>query len=516
MPKTKFHDQTTIPDLAIEEKVSSAIPDYIGPYKIESLLNKGGMSLLYLAVDPKTQKAIVIKVLSPKYLGNKEVVARFLKEAKIIGMTDHPNIIKFFDQGRWEKGLYIAMEFIQGISLKQFILQKSLSPKKSVQIILQVAYALCHLHTHGVIHRDLKPENILICESGAIKVIDFGIAQLDQDLHLESPTLKKRIMGTPIYMSPEQKEDPENVSYVSDIYSLGIITYELFLGRLSHGVIHLSLLPRNLRSIIEKALKINPEERFQDIVDFISEISSYLKQSDEKDKFDVSQPEEIVESVFNALKVCQPTLPISPQLEIGQKCQEGLFFSGLYYDFFRIDQKMIICLAEPKNSGIESMVYTGMFRGMLRSLMENKKGQKTSLPELSSFLNEMLFSDRVNEVFSFSFALLDPERDLLSLLLCKSHSVYHLTPRKKEAAVYSSTNLFLGQEQNTSFFETTDNWTSEDILLFRSKAFPEKNLSSLLFENRRNSAEAICKEVFLTGTKQSNSPLFSLCIKRIF
>ena len=125
MSKTKFHDQTTIPDLSVEKKLASAIPEKVGTYKIESLLNKGGMSLLYLALDPLSKKPVVIKVLSPKYLKNKDVVSRFLKEAKIIGMTDHPNIIKLYNQGRWEKGLYIAMEFIQGISLKQFILQKA-------------------------------------------------------------------------------------------------------------------------------------------------------------------------------------------------------------------------------------------------------------------------------------------------------------------------------------------------------------------------------------------------------
>ena len=170
-----FHKQTTLPDLHAGEARNYPLPQKIGPYKIESLLDKGGMSLLYLGVHPGTSQPIVVKVLLPKYLKNKEMMGRFLKEAQIIGMTNHPNIVKLYGQGQWEKGLYIAMEFIQGISLRQFIQQKSLSQKRALEIILQVAYALCHLHTHGVIHRDLKPENILITETGEIKVIDFGI-----------------------------------------------------------------------------------------------------------------------------------------------------------------------------------------------------------------------------------------------------------------------------------------------------------------------------------------------------
>src|SRR5690606_36400224 len=111
-------------------------------------------------------------------------IKQFLKEAEIIALSNHPNIVKLYGQGEWEKGLYIAMEFIQGVSLTQFILQNSLSIKRSLEILLQVAYALLHLHSHGVIHRDLKPENILITENGGVKVIDFGIAQLEQEAPL--------------------------------------------------------------------------------------------------------------------------------------------------------------------------------------------------------------------------------------------------------------------------------------------------------------------------------------------
>ena len=103
------------------------------------------MSLLYMGIQPETRQMLAIKVLSPTFVTNPEMVAQFLKETKIIGMTNHPNIVKLYGEGQWEGGLYIAMEFIRGVSLRQFIEQQSLSMKRCIDIILQVAYALCHL-----------------------------------------------------------------------------------------------------------------------------------------------------------------------------------------------------------------------------------------------------------------------------------------------------------------------------------------------------------------------------------
>ena len=199
-------------------------------------------------------------------------------EAEIITLTDHPNIVKLFGHGEWEEGLYIAMEFIQGISLRQFILQTPISLKRALEIILDIAYALCHLHTHGVIHRDLKPKNILLSENNQIKVIDFGIAQLLTE-QTQEQSQSQKLIGTPVYMSPEQRANPESVSYPSDIHSLGIISYELILGKLSHGQVHLSLMPKGIQKILFNCLQPNIIDRYQDIVDFISDVSSYLNSS---------------------------------------------------------------------------------------------------------------------------------------------------------------------------------------------------------------------------------------------
>jgi len=272
----KFYKQSTLPSYEPKEGTPPPLPEKIGPYKIETLLNRSGMSLLYLGLDPETKQPLAIKVLSPEYVNHPEMTDHFLWEAKIIQLTDHPNIVKLSDYGKWEEGVYIAMEFIRGVSLRQFLMQQSFSLKRCLDIILQIAYALSHLHSHGVVHRDLKPENILIAEDGEVKVVDFGIAQLHEE-NEGKPDFRHQIVGTPSYMSPEQKENPANASFASDIFSLGIITYELILGKLSYGMINLSLLPAGLQRIVGKALAVSMPERYQEILDFITDLTDYYK-----------------------------------------------------------------------------------------------------------------------------------------------------------------------------------------------------------------------------------------------
>ncbi|HXF29140.1 MAG TPA: serine/threonine-protein kinase, partial [Chlamydiales bacterium] len=277
----------TIPTLPAPERPSQEpiqIPATIGRWRIEGLMEKGGMSLLYLGVHPETNEAIIVKVLSPQYLQHPEVVARFLNEAHIISLTDHPNIIKLYEYGQWQNGLYIAMEFVRGTSLRRVLAHQPFSLRRALEVILQTAYALCHLHTHGVVHGDLKPENILITDDGKVKVIDFGIAKVLTGVR-EAKDETGRIIGTPIYMSPEVRLNPNELTFQSDIYSLGIIAYELVIGKITHGKVILSLAPKGMQKILNKALQTALDARYLDIVDFITDLSTYMNSSDvEKDK----------------------------------------------------------------------------------------------------------------------------------------------------------------------------------------------------------------------------------------
>lgn len=471
MTKEDFYKQNTLPEGFSEAfKASprpSEIPKMIGPYKIESILEKGGMSILYLGIHPDTKEPTTIKVLLPRFLSHPDVVQRFLTEAEIIAMTDHPNIVKLYGHGGWEGGLYIAMEFIQGISLRQMLLQNPISLKKALEIIIDIAYALCHLHTHGVIHRDLKPENILITESGEVKVIDFGIAQLlTEKASRESPATQ-RLIGTPIYMSPEQRENPESVSYPSDIYSLGIISYELVLGKLSHGQIHLSLMPKGLQKILTKALQPRAQDRYHDIVDFITDVSAYLNSTNlDKEKKVGDQLSEISENLRNIQEILVPSSPPQwPGIEVGLNSLKGLNIFGIYYDFLSFpDGTFGVLIVESSSKGAEGIIYTAMIKGMIQTLI--KSSNKPI--DLAKALNYQLIHDKIDEMFALSFLSLRPDANKIDYLSCGYSNLWKIHGQSKKVTQIKNKNIALGIDPDAEFNELTASWEIDDYLILGS------------------------------------------------
>lgn len=483
MSEEDFHKQPTIPgEIPKTTPPISEVPKHIGPYKVECLLEKGGMSLLYLATHPETKEPTTIKVLSQKFLSQPEIVQRFLWEAEIIAMADHPNIVKLYGHGEWEGGLYIAMEFIQGISLRQYILQTPLSLKHALEIILDISYALCHLHTHGVIHRDLKPENILVTESGKIKVIDFGIAQLLTERTDRSSHPKQRLIGTPIYMSPEQRENPESVGYPSDIYSLGIVSYELILGKLSHGQIHLSLMPKGIQKILAKALQLDQNDRYQDIVDFITDISAYLHSASlEKEKKVSDQLTEMSDNLKTAQLAMIPKQP--PQWEeckIGIILHQGINVTGVYYDFFDIDKGIYgVIIGETPAKGSEGMIYTAVLRGMIKGILQQTPNNPV---ETIIKLNRLLVVDPMQQVFTLSYLVLNIKENYFKYISCGYGHLWHIPAATSQPAKVAAENIALGIDESIDFSEVIHEWHRGDVLIlntFAAIAFhPDNDIAS--------------------------------------
>ena len=301
-----------------ESHTPVVIPEKIGPYKIDSLLDRGGMSILYLSTHPETKIPIAIKVLEPKFLSRPEVVQRFVQETQIVGLPSHPNIVKLFSHGEWEGGLYIAMEFIQGISLRQLLLKSHISLRRALEIVIEISYALCHLHTHGIIHRDLKPENVLITtrENQSNRLWHRPAAH--RTARSKSAGQAAYYRNAHLYESRNSGKIPISVSYPSDIYSLGIITYELAIGKLSYGQIHLGLVPKGLKPILHKALQQNPADRYQDMVDFITDMTSIWNR-----KLLPKRPNQAIRSAtyrsdLSGLEASlHPEIPDWPDIEIG-------------------------------------------------------------------------------------------------------------------------------------------------------------------------------------------------------
>lgn len=482
MTEENFFKRSTIPPLPPGKEIKEApIPEKIGPYHIEALLDKGGMSILYLGTHPETQETITIKVLSPRFLSHDEMTMRFLNEAEIIAMADHPNIVKLFGYGEWEGGLYIAMEFIQGVSLRQYLLQNPLSVKRALEIVLEVAYALCHLHTHGVIHRDLKPENILINEEDHVKVIDFGIAQLI-DPEVKEEATKRQLMGTPIYMSPEQRENPENVSYPSDIYSLGIIAYELVLGKLSHGKIHLSLMPKGLHKILTKALQTEISERYQDIVDFIADLSSYLHSSNfERERKPIDQMGETFEKLKDAqYKITAKEPPNWDFCEIGLAQHRPSGLSSIYCDFFKFSEGIYsLILAESSEGGAEGLMFISYLKGFLIGLIE----QKLKPEEIASKINDHLIDEKLNQTFTYCQLLLDPHNNLLHFISCGDGPLWLIHKEETTPEILLTSNIALGLEKKISFNSLSHCWYEGDTLILCPLSSIEEIFTKDQFEN---------------------------------
>ncbi len=503
MSEPEFHKRTTLHETS-ETKIalpSIPIPEKIGPYKIESLLETGGMSQVYLATHPETKEPVTIKVLLPKFLSNPEVVERFLNEAEIIALADHPNIVKLYGQGNWEEGLYIAMEFIHGISLRQYIQHNPLSLKRSLEIVLEISYALCHLHTHGVIHRDLKLENILLTDAGEIKVIDFGIAQvLSETASITIPN-RSKIIGTPIYMSPEQRENPEAVSYPSDIYSLGIITYELILGKLSHGHIHLSLMPKGMQKILTKALQPVPDDRYQDIVDFIADVSSYLNSTMvSKERKTGDQISEVIETIHAAHNNLIPqSAPKWPKVEFGAVNYRGNHFANYYYDFFEFSEDCYgFAFAESPLNGPEAVMYIANFRGLLRMALKMSRHPK----DLAVILNETVIRDPLDQVFSFSFVIFNTKSNSIQFISCGNGNLWVVPAGTNMPRNVPCENPPLGIDQSAAFNELILPWYVGDQLQFNNiPAFAieqshEKEFTQEFFKH------ALIDNLFLPPQKQ--------------
>ena len=359
------------------------------------------------------------------------------------------------------------MEFIQGISLRQLIQSRPISLKRALSMVVEISYALCHLHTYGVIHRDLKPENILVTEKGSIKVIDFGIAQLLTVEPEKAGHSRHRLMGTPVYMSPEQRENPESVTFPSDIYSLGIITYELVLGKLSHGQIHLSLLPKGLQKILSKALQLKVENRYRDIVDFITDISAYLHSANmEKEKSFANPLHEISDSLHQAQQSTIPKTPPSwPEVDIGVVSHQGGALSGLYYDFFTLkDDVYGVIMTEPSAKGVEGIVYVSVLRGMIRALY-----RYTTRPlELITVLNDLLVNETISQSFTLAYIILSPKENTFHFISCGHGYLWHIPKGQSVPKKFSLDNKPLGLAAHISFQEVTHAWHPGDLLVLNT------------------------------------------------
>ena len=198
-----------------------------GRYDIKELIGVGGMANVYKAADIIEDKIVAVKILKDEYLSNDEFLRRFRNESKAIAVLSHPNIVKIFDVSLGDGIQYIVMEYVDGLTLKEYIEQQHvLRWKEAVHFTVQILRALQHAHDKGIVHRDIKPQNIMLLQDGTIKVMDFGIARFARD---DGRTVTDKAIGSVHYISPEQARG-DVTDEKSDIYSVGVMLFEMLTG----------------------------------------------------------------------------------------------------------------------------------------------------------------------------------------------------------------------------------------------------------------------------------------------
>src|SRR5437762_1338263 len=249
-----------------------------GRYRIVRKLGTGGMAKVYLAEDEVLGRRVAIKILDDRHAGDDQFIERFRREAKNAASLSHPNIVSIYDRGEAEGTYYIAMEYLDGRSLKELIVARGPAPVNvAIDYARQILAAIRFAHRHGIVHRDIKPHNVLVDAEGRLKVTDFGIARAGTSQMTEAGS----IVGTAQYLSPEQARGSA-VDQRSDVYSLGIVLYELLTGEVPFSgdtpveiaMKHLSQtpeppsalrpeIPHDLDMVVMRALAKDPEDRYQ-------------------------------------------------------------------------------------------------------------------------------------------------------------------------------------------------------------------------------------------------------------
>ncbi|HEX8847814.1 MAG TPA: UvrD-helicase domain-containing protein [Pyrinomonadaceae bacterium] len=276
----------------------------IAHYRILEALGAGGMGAVYKAYDEKLGRVVALKVLPPEAISQEDRRRRFLQEARAASALNHPHILTVYEVGEDDGIPYMAMEYIEGETLRQRITARALALKEALEIAIQVAEGLAKAHEHGIIHRDLKPENLIISRDGYAKILDFGLAKLvarrerafaadsAEKTRILVKTQSGMIMGTINYMSPEQLLG-QRVDLRSDIFSFGIVLYEMFAGQCPfanenridtmHAILHAEPrpphavktdLPLVLERILSKALAKAPKDRYQKVTELSAELKS--------------------------------------------------------------------------------------------------------------------------------------------------------------------------------------------------------------------------------------------------
>ena len=282
--------------------------------EILQLIGAGGMGAVYKARQPKLERFVALKILPEALAGDPAFAERFSREARVLARLNHPNIVTVYDFGQAGGFFYLLMEFVNGVNLRQAMRAARFTPTQALALVPKICDALQFAHDEGILHRDIKPENILLDSKGRVKIADFGIAKLVGDRAEEARlTASGLAVGTPHYMAPEQLEHPQDVDQRADIYSLGVVLYEMLTGELPIGRFappsKKTDLDERVDDVVLRALEKERERRYRSASEMKTRVEGVTPRPPSSSASADERRQTLPAAVANDFILCNPRLP---------------------------------------------------------------------------------------------------------------------------------------------------------------------------------------------------------------
>ena len=276
--KEAFHDGSK-PKAAFEPPTVGKLAELFPSLQILELIGAGGMGAVYKARQQGLDRVVALKVLPEEFGHDVKFALRFTREARTLAKLNHPNIVALYEFGNVQDTYYFLMEYVDGSTLRDVVQSRTLAPEHALAIVPHLCDALQYAHDNGVVHRDIKPENILMAVDGTVKIADFGLARImGNESQQHALTATHQVMGTPRYMAPEQLEGTHRVDHRADIYSLGVVIYEMLTGELPIGRFATPSskvkIDVRLDEVVLRTLEKEPQRRYQQASQVKSDVQS--------------------------------------------------------------------------------------------------------------------------------------------------------------------------------------------------------------------------------------------------
>jgi serine/threonine protein kinase len=337
--------------------------------EVQSLIGSGGMGAVYKARQPELDRVVAIKILPqvPEHAAAYE--QRFIREARALAKLNHPNIVTVFDFGKTQGLYYFVMEYVEGTTLRDVISSGKLSAQQSLAIVSQLCDSLQFAHEEGIVHRDIKPENILLDQRGRVKVADFGLAKLmGSDATSDNLTGTHQVMGTMRYMAPEQLSATKAVDHRADIYSLGVVFYELLTGELPLGWFappsKKVAVDVRLDEVVLRTLESEPDRRYQQVSELKTAVTSLSEVAEQPPKPVVSPSNDPPRSTSPSIS---RSTTVHKLLDITETKNRRLYFVLTLISALLMTKAILIGLssrARPLAAHAHSLVGTAVVLGL--------------------------------------------------------------------------------------------------------------------------------------------------------